>query len=263
MKTKWIIIFALIMLGCAGAAFAQEADVEQIIAKANLAAYYSGSDGISDVNMTIKDSQGRERVRNFRILRLTLEEGGQQKFYVYFNKPADVSKMVFMVWKHIDNDDDRWLYLPALDLVRRIASSDKRSSFIGSHFVYEDVSGRGITADVHELLETDEKYYKIKNTPKEEKGIEFAYYLVWIDKTNFIPMRAEYYNDKDEIIRTIEALAVEDVDGHPTVTKSLAKDMGRGGETTMDFSNIRYEVGLTEDIFTERFLRRAPVKWVK
>jgi hypothetical protein len=76
-------------------------------------------------------------------------------------------------------------------------------------------------------------------------------------------MKAEYYNDKDEIIRTIEALAVEDVDGHPTVTKSLAKDMGRGGETTMDFSNIRYEVGLTEDIFTERFLRRAPVKWTK
>jgi len=99
--------------------------------------------------------------------------------------------------------------------------------------------------------------------PKEAKGVEFKYYLVWIDKANFIPMKAEYYNGQDQLVRTIEALAVEDIDGHPTVTKSMAKDLERGGQTTMDFTNIRYEVGLTEDIFTERFLRRAPVKWVK
>jgi hypothetical protein len=237
--------------------------VQGIINKANLAAYYAGSDGISDVTMAIKDSQGRERVREFRILRLNQEDGGEQKFYVYFKKPADVSKMVFMVWKHLEADDDRWLYLPALDLVRRIAASDKRSSFVGSHFVYEDVSGRGIDADTHELIETDDKYYKIKNIPKKEKGVEFKYYLVWIDKTSFIPMKAEYYNDEDEVIRTIEAVTVEDIGGHPTVTKSIAKDFERGGETTMDFANIRYDAGLTEDIFTERFLRRAPVKWVK
>lgn len=263
MKTKLMILIMLMTFGRAGAVFAQELTAEQIVDKANLAAYYSGNDGISDVKMSIKDSQGRERVREFRILRLTLEQGGEQKFFVYFKKPADVSKMVFMVWKHLSTDDDRWLYLPALDLVRRIASSDKRSSFVGSHFVYEDVSGRGIETDTHELVGTDEGCYKIKNVPKEEKGGKFKYYFVWINKSNFIPVKAEYYNDQDEVIRTIEALSVADIDGHPTVTKSLAKDLERGGETTMDFTNIRYEAGLTEDIFTERFLRRAPVKWIK
>ncbi|MCK5081560.1 MAG: outer membrane lipoprotein-sorting protein [Candidatus Omnitrophica bacterium] len=263
MKTKLAVFMALMMFSCAGGAFAEELSVDQIIEKANIAAYYRGADGVSDVRMSITDSQDRKRVREFRILRLTLEQGGDQKFYVYFKKPADVSKMVFMVWKHLDSDDDRWLYLPALDLVRRIAASDNRSSFVGSHFVYEDVSGRGIEADTHELMETDDKYYKIKNVPKDVKGVEFKYYLIWIDKTDFIPMKAEYYNDQDQMVRTIEALEVEDIDGHPTVTRSLARDMERGGETTMDFTNTRYEVGLTEDVFTERFLRRAPVKWIK
>ena len=113
--------------------------------------------------MTITDSQGRVRIREFRILRLDVADGGEQKFYVYFKKPADVSKMVFMVWKHLGVDDDRWMYLPALDLVRRIASSDKRSSFVGSHFVYEDVSGRGIDADTHELIDATDKDYVIKD----------------------------------------------------------------------------------------------------
>lgn len=263
MKTKLTILVALMMFGGMGGVFAQEPDVGQIVDKANLAAYYAGRDGISDVHMMIKDSQGRERVREFKILRLTLEQGGEQKFYVYFNKPADVSKMVFMVWKHLGRDDDRWLYLPALDLVRRIAAGDKRSSFVGSHFVYEDVSGRGVEADTHELVGTDEKFYKVKNVPKEDKGVEFKYYLVWIDKTNFIPMKAEYYNGRDEVVRTIEALAVEEIGGYPTVTRSIAKDLERGGETTMEFKNIRYEAGLTEDIFTERYLRRAPAQWIQ
>ena len=263
-KIVYLLILAISIFTLnSGKLFAQALTVDKIVEKANLASYYKGNDGKSDVKMTIVDSQGRKRVREFRILRLNIEKGGEQKFYVYFKKPADVARMVFMVWKHLETNDDRWLYLPALDLVRRIAASDKRSSFVGSHFVYEDVSGRGINADSHELVGLSDKQYKIKNVPKEIKGVEFAYYFVWIDKTNFIPIKAEYYNEQDELIRTIEALKVTDVQGKPTVTKSIAKDLERGGETTMEFSNIEYDIGITEDIFVERYLRRAPVKWVK
>jgi len=241
---------------------AQELTVDEIVSKANLASYYRGNDGKSDVKMTITDSQGRKRIREFRILRLNLEQGGEQKFYVYFKKPNDVAKMVFMVWKHLKNDDDRWLYLPALDLVRRVSASDKRSSFVGSHFVYEDVSGRGIDADSHELLSSTDQQYKIKNVPKETKGVKFAYYFIWIDKTNFIPMKAEYYNDQDELIRVISALEVVDVQGKPTVVKSIAQDLESKGETIMEFTNVEYDLGIEEGIFVERYLRKAPMKWI-
>lgn len=244
------------------AARAQDLSVDEIVNKANLASYYAGSDGLSDVTMTITDSQNRKRVREFRIFRLNIEQGGEQKFYVYFKKPADVSKMVFMVWKHPGADDDRWLYLPALDLVKRIAASDERSSFVGSHFLYEDVSGRGIEEDTHQLLDGEEKYFKIRNTPKSNQGVEFAYYYIWINKETFLPEKAEYYSAEDKLIRTIEALEVNDVQGHPTVKKSLAKDYQSGGETLMEFGNIAYDNGLTEDIFQERYLRRAPTEWI-
>ncbi|MFH1359971.1 MAG: outer membrane lipoprotein-sorting protein [Candidatus Omnitrophota bacterium] len=256
------ILFGLFILpACNG--YAQNLTVDGIVRRANLAAYYQGTDGLSNVKMTIADAQGRKRIREFRILRLNIEEGKEQKFYVYFLKPTDVAKMVYMVWNHIGKDDDRWLYLPALDLVRRIASSDKRSSFVGSHFVYEDVSGRGTQADTHTLVETNEKYYKIKNVPKETQGVEFAYYLIWIDQNNFLPVKAEYYNDQNQLIRTIEALKVENISGYPTVVQSKATDFERGGETLMEFSNIQYDAGLTDDIFQERYLRQPPVKWIK
>ncbi len=258
-----MIYILFIMFLNKAAIYAEQLSADDIIKKANIASYYSGKDGSADVKMIITDSQGRQRIREFRILRLNIQQGGEQKFYVYFKKPADVAKMVFMVWKHLGRDDDRWLYLPALDLVRRIAASDKRSSFVGSHFVYEDVSGRGIDEDTHKLIGADEKYYKIKNIPKDTKGVEFAYYIVYIDKKTFLPMKAEYYDKENKLIKVIRALEVKNIDGYPTVVKSEVRDMVRGGNTLMEFSNVKYNVGLTEDIFTERYLRRPPVKWIR
>lgn len=237
---------------------AETPSVEEIVEKANYAAYYAGDDGRAEVKMVITDGQGRTRDREFVILRKDIEDGGKQMFYVYFQKPSDVRKMVFMVHKYIEKDDDRWLYLPALDLVKRIAASDKRTSFVGSHFFYEDVSGRSITEDTHELVETTDKYYVLKNLPKDPGSVEFQSYTVWIDKNNFMPMKAEYIDKQGQKYREVEALEVKEIQGHPTVTRSRVKDLLTGGHTVSEFSEIKYDIGLEEDIFSERYLRRPP-----
>lgn len=130
-------------------AFSEGLSVETIVEKTNRVSYYHGKDGRAKVLMEIKDNRGNVRKRQFTILRMDEQPAndkedkicGDQKFYVYFH---------------------RWLYLPALDLVKRIAASDERTSFVGSNFFYEDVSGRGIVEDTHELVETVLSYPKVK-----------------------------------------------------------------------------------------------------
>lgn len=258
----------LLAVGLAGQAKA--VTVEQVVEQANHVAYYQGADGKSKVNMVITDKQGRERNREFIILRKnsSTEKDGDQKYFVYFLAPADVRKMVFMVHKHTapGSEDDRWLYLPNLDLVKRIASSDKRTSFVGSDFLYEDVSGRGLDEDTHELTASNAQYYVVKNVPKKPDTVEFAYYLVYIDQKTFMPMKMEYYDADGTVYRTIESVKVEDIkakDGdkevtYPTVTESVVKDLKTGSTTRMTFSEIQYNIGLTDDLFTERYLRRPP-----
>jgi len=234
-----------------------EMTANEIVIKANDAAYYAARDGRADVKMTISDSRGGTRVREFTILRLNVKDK-DQKFYVYFKAPADVRKMAFLVWKHPGKDDDRWLWLPALNLKKRIAPGDKRTSFVGSDFLYEDVSGRDLDADTHELLETTESQYLLKNTPKDAKSVEFSHYMVWIDKDTFLPRKAEYYDQNGKLYRRVEATRVETVQGHPSVLESVATDLEAGTSTSNTFSNIKYDIGLKERIFTERFLRRPP-----
>ena len=73
-------------------------DVQDIVNRASIAAYYQGKDGRARVHMAIVDSQGRERTRNFTLLRMDVEDkdNGEQKFYVLFNRPADINRTAFM-----------------------------------------------------------------------------------------------------------------------------------------------------------------------
>ncbi len=239
-------------------ATAEDVNVEEVVQKANLAAYYAGDDGKATINMTITDRQGRERKREFVILRKDVEDGGKQLFYVYFKKPSDVKKMVFMVHKNVTSDDDRWMYLPALDLVKRIAASDKRTSFVGSNFMYEDVSGRNLSEDTRELVESNDTHYVIKNTPKNSEDVEFSSYTVQIDKKNFLPVKAVYLDKNGKEYRIVEATKVENIDGIPTVVESKVTDLSAGSHTVSKFSKVKYNVGLKDKIFTERSLRKVP-----
>ncbi|MDJ0838458.1 MAG: outer membrane lipoprotein-sorting protein [Acidobacteriota bacterium] len=232
-------------------------DVQEIVEKANRASYYAGKDGRADVTMTIHDGKGGARERAFTILRLNTR-GADQKFYVYFKEPADVRKMAYLVWKNANRDDDRWLWLPAMNLVKRIAPGDKRTSFVGSDFVYEDVSGRGTEEDHHVLIKETDTQYHLKSTPKDAGSVEFSYYELWIDKTTHLPRKAEYYDKQGKLYRRVEALKVEQIDDHPTVVESKVSDLVTGGYTINRFTNVSYDNGYNERIFTERFLRRPP-----
>jgi len=239
--------------------FAETApEVMEIILKAEQAAYYAGNDGIADVKMVIHDAGGSTREREFRILRWN-GAGGAQKFYVYFNRPADVSRMAYLVWKHGEGrDDDRWLWLPSIGRVNRIAPGDKRTSFVGSDFVYEDVSGRSPLDDTHELLAATDTQYHIRSTPKNPASVEFAHYEIWIDRGTHLPMKAEYTDRRGNVYRRVTANEVEVIQGYPTVLVSTVEDLTRNSRTVNTFSNVRYDVGLNENIFSERFLRRPP-----
>ncbi|MFP3983491.1 MAG: outer membrane lipoprotein-sorting protein [Desulfurivibrionaceae bacterium] len=254
--------------------------VAEIVDRTNQVAYYQGKDGKAEVFMTIVDSQNRERNRRFTILRR--DEGppeekadkygedeyrGDQKFYIYFHRPSDVEDMVYLVWKHHEfgEDDDRWLYLPDLDLVKRIAASDKRTSFVGSHFFYEDVSGRNPDNDEHELVETTGNYYVLKNTPKRPDMVEFKYYKMWIHKDSFVPVQISYYNDRDQEYRKYTVQNVEKIDGYLTITKAKMEDLQSGGHTMLSYDRVKYDRDLPVDIFDnyQRYLRNPPMQYIK
>jgi outer membrane lipoprotein-sorting protein len=265
MKSLWklaiVLGFSLLLFAAEKALSSEQApDVQTIVNKANIVAYYQGDDGKATVKMTITNKQGQKREREFNILRKDIADGGDQNYFVYFQKPPDVRKMTYMVHKHADpgKDDDRWLYLPALSLVKRIAAGDKRTSFVGSDFLYEDVSGRSLEEDTHELIETTDQMFVVKNVPKQPDTVEFNYFNVAIDRKTYVPMKMEFYDKDDKLYRVIESKKVEKIQDFHTVVQSVVTNLKTGSKTEMEFSDVKYNIGLDDSIFTERYLQRPP-----
>ena len=242
----------------------QAIDVASLIKKSERAAYYTGDDGRSDARMMIVDAQGRKQMRQFTILRRDIADNGDQQMMVFFSRPADVKDTVFRVEKRVNVsvEDDRWLYLPALDLVKRISSGDKRTSFVGSHFFYEDVSGRAVSEDNFELHEQTDTAFVLKASPKDPSTVEFSHYLVTIDKETYLPMKIDFFKGDKDNYRRVEAIKVEEIQGFPTVVRSKVSDLQSGAYTLMEFRNISFNLGLGDDVFSERSLRNPPREWL-
>jgi hypothetical protein len=254
------------VLGAAvpGVAAAADVDAVAVMKQAHMNLYYAGDDGVATVTMRLVDKRGRERVREFVMLRWDKEDGGEQRYYTYFLKPSDVRRTAFMVIKHQDRDDDRWIYIPAVDLVRRLSANDKNSSFVGSDFSYEDVSGRHWLDDEHEFVREDEldgtPVYVIKSVPKDDSG--WDYRLSYINKEQVLPIREEYFV-KDAMTRVFTADRIEEIDGIVTVTERTMKDVKKDHYTTVTFSEVKYDVGISPDIFTERYLKNPPREYIQ
>jgi hypothetical protein len=256
----------LLILVCSLSSFVGQAgdltDANKIITKANLASYYSADDGSAQARMIIVDAQGNKQMRQFTILRKDQTDLGNQDILVFFSRPTDVQGTVFRVVKKVTSDDDRWLFLPALDLVKRISAGDKRTSFVGAHFFYEDVSGRNPAEDNFTLLKTDNNFYTIKAQPKDLNSVEFDHYIVSVDKNTFLPMQVDFYNSQGKKLRSLQVLKTEVIDGFTTVMHSKITQHSDGSYTEMQFRNVKYNVGLPNDIFSERSLRNPPKEWL-
>ncbi len=277
-RIAFYLTITMLMVG--GFTFAQETapgntqlSPEKIIEKSQLAFYYAGKDMKAKVTMELIDKDGGRRTRVMTLLRRDESEGGNQKYFIYFHEPGDVRRMVFMVWKYPEKEDDRWLFVPAVDLVKRIAADDKRSSFVGSDFTYEDVSGRDVDADRHSFLKEEKlngkDCYVIESTP--ESGADYIKRISWIDKETYLPIQETYYDAQEQLFRIFTADRIErtttenngESQTWPTVMKRTMKNVKTGHRTEVTLNAIRYNVGLKDNDFSERRMRRPPIAWIR
>ena len=245
----------------------------EIVEKSQQAFYYAGDDMKAKVTMELVTDTGQKRTRVLTMLRRNDPRSRSHKYFLYFHEPGDVRRTAFLVWKYPDRDDDRWIFIPAVNMVRRVAARDSRSSFVGSDFTYEDISGRDLSADTHTLVREeklgDADCYVVESVPK--NSAEFSRKLAWIDKTTFLPLKEEYYDAQNQLARVFTADKVELVSGgegprsksYPTATRRTMKNAKTGHRTEVGFAGVAYDVGLDDGLFAERFLQAPPQKWIQ
>ena len=212
----------------------------------------------STLIMTLINQSGEQTVRQMR--GKTLEKSGGDKSLIEFISPADVKGTKLLTYEHIGGDDDQWLYLPALKRVKRIASSNKSGSFMGSEFSYEDISNPNYKKFSYPGSLSEESFngkvcYKGVRIP-EYANSGYTKEISWIDKKNFLVQKVEYFDRKSELLKTAIFSDYKKIGGVWRTGKIVMTNHQSGKKTILEWRDDKVNVGLSGSDFTKRVLKR-------
>ena len=194
------------------------------------------------------------------------EEGGKDASVIVFHSPASVKNSRFLILAEEGKDDAKYIYLPALKKVRRIAASEGDSSFMGTEFTYNDMSDRELDDYDYTLLGEEEVdgriCYIVESVPK--AGTDSSYFkaVAWIVKDPEIltPVKIDMYEDKDTVIKRFTVAVLENVDGFWIPTEVSMKNLKTGNETVMIQQRLELNTSVNGRLFSTRFLETGKVR---
>ena len=217
-----------------------------------------GYDTSLTMNMSLVDKNGGVRHRKLTIIRKNFE--GKDKLLLRFTYPKDIKGTSFLVWEHRVRDNERFLYLPALGRIRRIATREKNENFAGTDFSYEDISGRKLEDYTYKLIKEEivceeNNCYVLASYPK-EKNSKYPKIISWVRKDNFVVIKGEYYNKKREVEKTYKVLKLDKIDGIWTVLEHSMENHKTAHKTSIKVNNVQYNKGILDKHFERRALKR-------
>jgi hypothetical protein len=223
------------------------------------AVYQQGqqSDTALRCTMTLERDGAPARQREFATLQRTGEDGGTQTL-IRFQKPASIAGTALLDDASLDAV---WLYLPALDRVRRISSENRGGSFVNSQLYFEDLRERRPDEDEHRLLEP--AIYEgvtasvLESTPRNPDNSVYSRRVSWIHPEVLLPLRVDFFEGDEQPSKRLEVQRIDRIEGHWTITQSSMTDLGSGDRTTITVDAVRYEQGIPATLFTTGALKSS------
>jgi outer membrane lipoprotein-sorting protein len=207
--------------------------------------------------MLLIDKNGK---KSFRTLEVSIKDyGDSSKIYTRFTSPANIEGTAFLTWENKDAEDDQFLYLPALQRVRRIVSSQKSNQFVNTDYTYEDLQSREVEKDVHTILreESYQNYdcWVLESTPKDEDDdTQYGKRIIWIVKDDYLPIKTEFYDKNSHLIKVLSAKRIKQIDGIWTIVEAEMQDLEREHRTLMRTTDITYNAGIPDRVFTQGYM---------
>jgi hypothetical protein len=227
-----------------------------------------GDNAVSEMEMVLIDRRGGQRVRKIRSY--TKDRGKDTLQVMFFLYPPDVEGTGFLTYDYdgADQEDDQWLYLPALHKTKRIATSGKNGSFMGSDFNYSDLTTRDLDDFDYTMVKESEvggdKVWVIEALPRNETVVKETGYsksMLLVRQDNYVVVRAVRWLDNGQDLRYLDVKKLELIDGIWVGTEihmTTKRNRETRHKTILKLDKVRFGQELSDDLFTVGRLEKGP-----
>ena len=268
--------YVLALLVSLGAAFLAASAAQPRLSAGDIARRVqdrdTGRDSRSSMRMKLYDRHNRVRERALTMF--TLRGRGNpgagsaapdgDRLLIRFTFPNDIRGTGFLVWEHPQADDERFLYLPSLARVRRIAGTETQESFVGTDFTYEDIGGREFDEYTYAIAEENASWsgpggarpaWRLESRRK-DSAAQFPRVVSLVLKDSFVVVHADIYNRRNERQKVYVVRRLEQIEGIWTAMEAEMSNARDKTRTELTVEKIDYNTGLQESDFTRRELER-------
>ena len=222
-----------------------------------------GSEAV--IKMSIFNEKGQARERKLTMASKLFDGGKTEKRIYRFLSPADVEGTGVLVFDYEDKADDIWIYLPALRKTRRIVSSQRSKSFMGSEFSYGDLNIPALDDFKYNVVKEEsaggEACFVVDSVPKDKATADSEGYskkTYWISKQKYVVRRGLYYDLGGKPLKELKADNVKELDkGHYRPLRMEMVNKQNGRRSLFDSEKMAFAPDTKDDYFTTRYLERT------
>ena len=207
--------------------------------------------------MVLTNSKGKSRM-NAMISKSTDRNKRQ---IIWFLEPKDDKGVAFLKIEHDNGNDEMRIWLPAFKKVRRISSSRKSDSFMGSDLSYEDMTSRELHENSYNRLDDEivngNECYVLEIVPNMKANSSYSKHISWIIKDGLIGLKEESYDKRGELKKKKE-FQYRKLKEYHVMERIYVDDVQKNHTTEITFTDIQVDTGIDKNLFQEKNLKRLP-----
>lgn len=158
---------------------------------------------------------------------------------------------------------EMWNYLPNVERTIKIPPSMMLQPWMGSDLTNDDlVKSSSVIDDYTQKILREEALggtpaYVLELIPKPDAAVVWGKILYWVRKTDFIPLKQEFFSERGELVRTMTFSEVKSMGGRTIPTRWELRPAGKPGNmTTFVIKSALYDKPIADDVFTQRNLQK-------
>ena len=251
MKTKFAIILAFLMQGLTSNTIVGQAiNATDIVRQAD-EKFNGEKSSTSTMVMTIVRPSW-ERTVEFKNWSL-----GRDNALTLITAPAKDEGQTFL-----KRGPEMWNWNPAINRLIKLPPSMMSQGWMGSDYTNDDILRESsVVDDYNHSIEGTEAFdghecWKIKLIAKEDAGVLWGHQVWWVDKKEFIALKAELYDEDDYLVRTEKASELRMMDGRliPTLIELVPAE-NEGYKTILKITEIKFNIKIEESFFSQQNMK--------